>query len=135
MFMKFQNFVFNEDLIAVDIDGSYLDLHNNYKFISVIRKSNEVELHWSKLVGDWVESELPESITFKILDVKYFDIRGSVESGSSLEEVGFFLDFSLGKVEFNGSNKPYSDANVLVFRFIGGAEVAIIGSSIKCLIC
>lgn len=133
--MKFQNFVFNEDLIAVDIDGSYLDLHNNYKFISVIRKSNEVELHWSKLVGDWVESELPESITFKILDVKYFDIRGSVESGSSLEEVGFFLDSTLGKVEYNGSNKPYSDANVLVFRFIGGAEVAIIGSSIKCLIC
>lgn len=132
--MKLQNFKFNKDLISVDIGGTYIDLHNNYDFVSVVNKSNQVELHWKKAIGEWVYEGLPESVIFKIVGVSYFEFRGTVESILGLEEFGFFLNTTLGKVEYNGLNQPTLNSNVLVIRFVGGAEVAIIGCTIECSI-
>lgn len=131
--MELVNFTLNKDLIALEIDEQYLDLHNNYDFKGCVQNSSTAELKWVVAKGDWVPSSIPESLTIKIEDISYYEKRGAFTGVTDLDELGFFENSTEGKVEYNGSNTPQEGANLLLFRFIGGAELAVIGEKASCL--
>jgi len=131
--MKLTNFKINEDLIALELKEIYLDLHNNYNFQACHQTSNEIDLSWSCVKGDWIPPEIPNKIIIRIEHFSYIDLRGNVSGSTNLDEIGFFENSTLGKVEYNGSNIPTKGHNLLLFRFIGGAEIAVIGEQATCL--
>ena len=131
--MELVNFTLNKDLIALEVDGKYLDLHNNYDFKGFIQDSSAIEIKWAIAKGDWVPSNIPSQLTLKIEDISYFEQRGDLSGVKDIEELGFFENSTLGKVEYNGSCEPQENADLLLFRFIGGAEIAVIGKEASCV--
>jgi len=131
--MKLVNFTVNRDLIALEVDGEYLDLHNNYDFVGCVHTPCEAELKWAATEGDWVPSTIPRHLIIKIEGISYYEERGSIAGVTTLEEFGFFESSTLGKVEYSGSNWPKMGADLLLFRFVGGAELAVIGERASCL--
>ncbi len=132
--MKLANFTLNEDLVGLDINGLYLDIHNNYTFNGCTKNENIVELKWGLSKGDWVPHNIPNKLLIKIEEVTYFDKRGNISDFAELDEMGFFENSSQGKVNYSGSFVPEENASLFVFRFIGGAEIAILGAKAKCFV-
>ena len=60
--MKLSNFTFNQDLISIEIQGEYLDLHNNFDYLGHRESSKEVLLSWCLTKGDWVPENYPERL-------------------------------------------------------------------------
>ncbi len=131
--MKLTGFSLNQDSISLDVNGQYLDVHNNYDFCGFTKDKDVVELKWRLSVGDWVPSNIPNELVIRIEGVTYFESRGDLLSIAGLDEMGFFENSTQGKVDYNGSNKPQANASVLVFRFVGGAELAVLGARAQCL--
>ena len=131
--MKLVNFALNKDLIALEVDGKYLDLHNNYDFIGCTQDSSAVEIKWASAKGGWVSSIISSQLILKIEGISYFEQRGDFSGVTDLEELGFFENSTKGKVEYNGSNEPQEGADLLLFRFVGGAEIAVIGKEALCV--
>ena len=130
--MKLANFSLNKDLIALEAGSQYLDLHNNYDFIGCVQNSSSAELEWVVAKGDWVPSTIPGRLVIKIEGVSYFEKRGDFTGVKELDELGFFENSTKGKVEYTGSNIPQEGADLLLFRFVGGAELAVIGEMASC---
>ena len=132
--MELVNFTLNKDLIALEVDGKYLDLHNNYDFQGFIQDSSAIKIKWAIAKGDWVPSNIPSQLTLKIEDISYFEQRGDLSGVKDIEELGFYENSSLGKVVYNGSNKPQDGSSLLLLRFVGGSEIAVIGKQASCFI-
>ena len=132
--IKLTGFSLNQDLISLDVNGQYLDMHNNYDFCGFTKDKDVVELKWMLSVGDGVPSDMPNELVIRIEGVTYFESRGDLSSISGLDEMGFFENSIQGKVDYNGLNKPQENASVLVFRFVGGAELAVLGTKVRCLV-
>ena len=121
--MILTNYTINRDLVSIEVEQLYLDLHNNYDYAGTIEKSNTVEVMFKLTEGDWVSAGQPLIITLKFNEVSYFDERGT--ASRDVDELGFHVNSTLGKVNYQGSNHPKQDANTLVIRFIGGSELAV----------
>jgi hypothetical protein len=63
--MKLANFSIAKDYIAVEFDGVYCDLHNNFDFIGLSYDflNRRVEHSWVKLKATWVSEESPDSLS------------------------------------------------------------------------
>ena len=131
--MKIDNFAFTKDLIGIELDGKYIDLHNNFDFVSFLRESDAISLNWRRLREDWVPESTPAWIRMKFESTSYVDFRGT--PSEDLMEFGFFENESLGKVEYNGIPMPRPGFEVFLVRFENGAEIAIRALSAKVCAC
>ncbi len=131
--MELANFSLNKDLIGIDVGRIYLDLHNNFAFGGYSKSGTTVEIKLTVTSGDWVPADTPAELLLRFEDVSYFETRGNLDDATSIDEMGFFENSTQGKVEYNGANKPSQGANLLVFRFIGGGELAVSGKKATCI--
>ena len=127
--MKLENFEFSKNLIALEVSGQHIDLHNLYELTAHEYSGSTLTLNWRKTNEVDVPQRLPNWVRLVVSDVEYFDIRGKPTDG--LDEFGFFPNDTLGKVEYNGIHHPESGTEVLVFRFCGGGDIAVIGGSAR----
>lgn len=127
--MKLQNFAFATDLIGINYGDSYLDLHNNYDFLTHEQVGEKLRLTWHRVNGDWVSPSLPASLAIEADGVSYLEVRG--ELSHTLEELGFFNDDTLGQVQYNGLDHPEEACSILVLRFAGGGEIALKATSLR----
>ena len=58
--MKLTNFHINNDNIALNYNGHYLDIHNNYDFrgFNLDTLSNQLELKWTRSNEEWANEKL-----------------------------------------------------------------------------
>lgn len=132
--MELSNFALDEDLIAIEVGGLYLDLHNNFDFTGYSKEGTTVELKWKVTTGDWVPAEIPTELMLKFEGVSYLEARGNLADATQLNEMGFFENSTQGNVEYNGTNKPSEGRSLLLFRFIDGGELAISGVKATCVV-
>ncbi len=125
--MNLFNFTLTRDNIAVELSGQYIDLHNNFDFVEIVSRDDEVSFMWRRSEGHWVATSLPQFFTITVVGVDYYEVRG--RPSDSLDEVGFFAAETLGNVDYNGGTAPIESSDILVFRFAGGAEIAVRGQS------
>ncbi len=125
--MELIDFEFAADRIGLLAAGLYIDLHNNYEFRSKNFDGQRLSMLWRRLNEPWTGPDQPKNIVLEIHGVAYCEVRG--ELSDSLDEIGFFDNESLGKVDYNGNTFPASGSEVLVFRFIGGGEIAVRGKA------
>ncbi|WP_296509665.1 hypothetical protein [Rhodoferax sp.] len=125
--MNLFNFTLAGDNIAVELLGQYIDLHNNFDFVEIVSRDDEVSFKWRRLEGHWVATSLPQFFTISVVGVDYYEVRG--KPSDSLDEVGFFTAETLGDIDYNGRTAPVDSSDILIFRFVGGAEIAIRGQS------
>lgn len=125
--MNLFNFTLAGDNIAVELSGQYIDLHNNFDFVEIVSRDDEVSFIWRRSEGHWVATSLPQFFTISVVGVDYYEVKG--RPSDSLDEVGFFAAETLGNVDYNGRTAPIESSDILVFRFAGGAEIAVRGQS------
>ncbi len=125
--MRLENFTIAEDLIGVDYSGQYLDLHNSYKLNRFSHRETYARFEWERLDAERVSDTMPHELLLRleVTDVTYFDVRGQLSD--HIEEMGFFENDTLGHVEYSGANTPEPGREVLVFRFVSGGEIAVMG--------
>lgn len=72
--MHCQNFNVCGDNIGIEVEGAYLDLHNNYDFVGYvhIKADRKVVFTWRKTTGEWVREEDPKSVQLTFEDVSIF---------------------------------------------------------------
>ena len=72
--MQCQNFKISRDNIGIEIDDTYLDLHNNYNFIGYVhdKEDKRVIFTWRRTIGDWVNTDAPSSVKIVIEVVSIF---------------------------------------------------------------
>jgi hypothetical protein len=127
--MRIENFAFTKDLIGIEFDGNYIDLHNSFKFVSALKECDAISLNWRRLRKNWVPESAPAWIRLTFESTSYVDFRGT--PSEDLMELGFFENESLGMVECNGIPVPRPGYDVFVVRFENGAEIAIRAESAR----
>jgi hypothetical protein len=125
--MDLLNFTLARDNIAVELAGQYIDLHNNFDLVEIVSREDEVSFMWRRSEGPWVATSLPQFFTVSFVGIDYYEVKG--RPSDSLDEVGFFAAETLGNVDHSGASEPADSSDILVFRFVGGAEVAVRGQS------
>lgn len=116
--------------IAVELDGRYIDLHNNFDFEHLERASNGYRLLFKRTQGNWIRIDEFRQLTFEIANVNFEhfekgDPKATKEDASCLRE----LTFSPSKLRSMNDNivpqtEPKKDDDILfifedgkVFRF------------------
>jgi hypothetical protein len=138
--MKLTNFKISHDLIAIETDEKYLDLHNCYDFKShnFNQKNRCLKLQWVVNKGEWVPANYPQNLFLIFEGVTYFECREdenpTPEEQDTLDELGFFQNETLGKVEYNGEESPQKGSELLLLRFLGGVEIAVIAKQAECVL-
>ena len=102
--MNLRNYSLNKDLIAIEVDGQYLDLHNNYDFTGYTKSAKSVEIQFKVTSGEWVPAGLPKVVLLRVDNPSYFEERG--KPNKNIDELGFFLNSTLGKVDYQGVETP-----------------------------
>jgi hypothetical protein len=125
--MILSNFQFTRDLIGLEAEAGYIDLHNNYHFVGYSESGGSATLSWQRLSEQWVSAQEPSSVSLVFSAVSHLERRG-MPSGT-LMEFGFFPNESRGPVEYNGHHTPSTGCELLVARFEGGAELAVLAGS------
>lgn len=125
--MLLSNFQFAHDLIGLETEGRYIDLHNNYDFVGCFESSGGATLNWQRILEPWVPTQAPSNVSLAFGSVSYLERRGT--PSRTLMEFGFFPDGLRNPVEFNGCHVPSTGCELFVARFEGGAEIAILAGS------
>jgi len=125
--MNLRNFSISDDLVGLKFDGRYLDLHNNFDFTECEEGEGVITLAWKRVDEPKVPEGLPCIVMISFRDVTYFDQRGKLSD--TIDELGFFENSTLGRVEYNGAREPATGCEVLVFRYANGSELAIMAKS------
>jgi len=121
------NFQLARDLIGLETEGGYIDLHNNYNFVGYSESSGGVTFNWQRIFEPGVPAQAPNNVSLAFGSVSYLERRGA--PSGTLMEFGFFPNELRGPVEYNGSQNPSTGCELFVARFEGGAEFAILAAS------
>ncbi len=72
--MKLRNFVIESE-VEITADDRWLDLHNNYNFVSLDYNvfERKLTLTWIRSKGDWVDKSLPLGVELAMEDVYHFE--------------------------------------------------------------
>jgi hypothetical protein len=125
--MVLSNFQFTRDLIGLDTEVGYIDLHNHYDFVGCLESNGSATLSWQRLSESGASAQTPKSVSIVFGAVSYLEQRGV--SSRTLMEFGFFPNASRGRVEYNGQCAPSTGCEFFVARFEGGGELALLAGS------
>lgn len=75
--MKLINFKISDDFIAIETEGKYFDLHNNFEFVgfNYLFDKRYFEINWAKCKGEWVQDLEPDQLTMKFENVSILRIK------------------------------------------------------------
>ncbi|QSS96648.1 hypothetical protein [Psychroflexus sp. ALD_RP9] len=110
-----------EENYAVQLNGTHIDLHNNFDFIGITKNRNNITLDFKKTKGDWVKNDEFENINFEFKNISYEyyeegDSKAQKEDSERLGEITFFPSNSR---EMNDGiipqSKPKKDDDLIMF--------------------
>ena len=120
------------DNYALIFEGRHIDLHNNFDFLGFTYnvKDSEINLRWTKSIGDWVDKNELSSLVLVHKTVTYLkvieqDAEGTWDEAICLGEITFFPSTER---ELNDRMipqlKPNDDDDILYF-FENGQRIRI----------
>jgi len=137
--MKLANFSIAKDFIAVEIDGVYYDLHNNFDFIGLSYDllNRRMELSWVKSKGTWVSEDSSDSLSLKFLGVSLFkckerDSDVPYSEDDCLSAMGFIHNDMIDEIEGFAHIEPKPDACHLNISFMSGFAIKIASEIAEC---
>lgn len=60
-----------EENYAVQLNGTHIDLHNNFDFIGLSKNGKSISVDFKRTNGDWVKSDEFNSLSFEFKNVSY----------------------------------------------------------------
>jgi hypothetical protein len=130
--VKLTNYSIAKDFIALEQGNTYLDLHNNFEFISLeyIFSERSIILKWVKSAGDWVPNNSPSSIILTFSGVYLFkskerDPEMPFSEDSCLDSIGFIGNDLIEEISGFFSPEPAENQNHLNISFTSGFAVKI----------
>ncbi len=135
--MKIENFLVSDDSIAVEYEGNYLDLHNNYSFISFNYniRTQQVELKWVKNQGEWAEKELYNELKIIFNSVYVFkvnprDVELPFSEDECLDCIGYLHPDDIELMDGFLTPDFADDSYHLVFGFQSGLFIKIYAETV-----
>lgn len=117
---------------ALNFEGRYIDLHNNFDFVGFDYNvvGREIKLNWKKSSGDWVDKNELSSLFLAHKAVSFLkvidqDENSNYDDDSCLGEVTFFPSTAR---EINDSIVPQSkpnDGDDIIYFFENGQRIRI----------
>lgn len=139
--MKLINYKISRDFIALELGNAYLDLHNNFNFISLEYHFSEksIVLKWVKSTGEWVPKDSPESVILTFSSVYLFkskerDSEIPFSEDACLESIGFIGNDLIEEISGFFSPEPSENQNHLNISFMSGFAVKIGAESSSCMV-
>ena len=137
--MKADNFSV-ADSVAIEYEGCYFDLHNNYDFTGLTYEVNSqrVILEWSKGESEWAEKEIYSSLKLVFDFVSIFNVTSRISgqpfsADDCLSYMGYLhpddIDLMDGFLPRENADESYH----LVFGFEGGQVVKLYAETVKLL--
>lgn len=130
--MKLTNFKISSFNIAFETTDYYLDLHNNYGFISFEYKvkDRQFQISWSKSIGGWVDEKLPKKLNLNFINTSFLKIKENeasefIADDSCLDAIGF-ADINMRDDMISWLAKPEENNDYdLLLIFYNGQTVKI----------
>ena len=84
-----------EENYAVQLNGTHIDLHNNFDFIGLTKNGRDISVDFKRTTGDWVKIDEFKNLTFEFINVSYEyyedgDPEALKEDTEQLGEITFF---------------------------------------------
>ncbi|WP_299125400.1 hypothetical protein [uncultured Tenacibaculum sp.] len=84
-----------EDNYAVQLNGTHIDLHNNFDFIGLTKNGKNIRVDFKQTKGDWVNYDEFKNLKFEFKNVSYEyfeegDSKAVKEDTERLGEITFF---------------------------------------------
>lgn len=84
-----------ENNYAVQLNGTQIDLHNNFDYIGFSKNGNNISVDFKRAKGDWIKIEEFKKLNFEFINVSYEnhedgDQESSKEDTESLRSITFF---------------------------------------------
>lgn len=124
------------DSIAIQLNGTYYDVHNDYNFIGLMKNdtTKTAVLFFEKKMASWVNSEAPKYLLLFFYGLNFFELSIiDVVLPAKLEEIGFKdpTDFD---IDWLISNQNEQDNLHIIFRLEGDGFIRIGGEKSECVI-
>jgi hypothetical protein len=78
-----------DQLIALDTEAGYFDLHNCYDVVQVRSEGTKCSVGFAKLTGDWVKPTEPASLTLVFEQVTFVQLSEGLHLPTGVELIGF----------------------------------------------
>lgn len=78
-----------DQLIALDTEAGYFDLHNCYNVVRVHQEGGQCYVGFAKLTGDWVKPTEPAYLTLVFEQVTFLQLSEGLQLPTGLEFIGF----------------------------------------------
>jgi len=108
-----------EENYAVQLNGIHIDLHNNFEFKEISEFDNAVQIEFIKSIGDWVNKNEFEKLTFLHKNVTFKNLTNGdssefPEDEDTLNGISFFPK-SMREIndEFMEHTKPTENDDII----------------------
>lgn len=139
--MHLENFNIAKNFGAIEVCGSYIDLHNNFDFKGLeYDVSNRVlRLHWALGAGDWIPKNSPAEIQLVFRGVYLFkakerDSQLPFSEDDCLSTLGFIGNDLINEVEGFCDLQPSENTTHLNISFMSGFALKVGCETATCLI-
>lgn len=84
-----------EENYAVQLNGTHIDLHNNFDFIGLAKNGKNIRVDFKQTKGNWVKNDEFKNLNFEFKNVSYEYFEGGnpkamKEDTQRLGEITFF---------------------------------------------
>lgn len=136
--MKLLGFSVAKDNIAVEREGEYFDLHNNFDFRCYSYKPAErvLVMIWDRGRGNWVKATDPSELSLVFSGVSLFRVRERdpdlpVTEDGCLEFLGFVWDDMLDQMSAFTSHHPKEGCTHFIARFMSASSIKVGADSVS----
>ena len=110
-----------EENYAVQLNGTHIDLHNNFDFIGLTKNGKNITVDFKKTKGDWIKNDEFKNLNFEFKNVSYEyfedgDPKAVKEDAERLGEITFFSSDSREINDlFIPQTKPKMNDDLIMF--------------------
>jgi hypothetical protein len=137
--MILTNFSIANDFIALEHNGSYLDLHNNFDFIDFehIEDRSLVILRWHRNSGDWIPNGLPSNLRLLFSEVYLLKCSNRKNNrpttdDTCLSSIGFIWNDMIENMEGFSDTNTKEGCEHLIMCFESGFALKIGAKDVTC---
>lgn len=138
--MKRMNFSIEKNS-SITVDGSSLDLHNDYDFLELNYEPrvSKVSLLWKKVEGDWVKETLSQKLRIVFNQVSIFKTQVNVDSNEQVDRltlsfVGYLHPEDIDTMDGCLDELESNDSYHIIFGFENGLAIKLYSEEVKCLL-
>jgi hypothetical protein len=110
-----------EENYAVQLNGTHIDLHNNFDFIGLSKNGKNIAVDFKRTTGDWVKNDEFKSLKleFKNVSYEYYEDGDSEALKEDTERLGEITFFPADSREINDGIipqfKPKMNDDIIMF--------------------